>query len=107
MFTDMNKTILGRYAQRAQAVKEWLDAKSMTGNLLMGKDGSVTRKEVLMVNGVIFFLIIGACAADGALWFTALCMICGGVLVHRLNKEDEKNHAFNWDSYDNEYDSYD
>ena len=64
-------------------------------------------KEVLMANGVIFFLIIGACAADGALWFTALCMICGGVLVHRLNKEDEKNHVFNWDSYDDEYESYD
>ena len=106
MFTDMEKSIFGRYAQRAQAVKAWLDAKSETGNFLMGKDGSVTRKEVLMVNAIILLLIIIACVADGALWLTALCMICCGVLVKRLNKEDEKNH-FNWNSYDRTYDRYD
>ena len=60
----------------------------------MGEDGPVSRKEVLMVNAIILLLIIIACVADGALWLTALCVVCAGVLVKQLNKENEKSiHA--------------
>ena len=94
MFIDMDKTILGRYAQRAQAVKAWLDAESATGSLLMGELRPVSRKEVLLVNIIMILLVVGACAADGALWLTALCVVCAGVLVKQLNKENEKStHA--------------
>lgn len=102
----MKKTSDIRTAQRASSFGEWLEAKSETGSFLMGEDGPVSRKEVLMVNAIILLLIIIACVADGALWLTALCMICCGVLVKRLNKEDEKNHI-NWNSYDRTYDRYD
>lgn len=76
-----------RTAQRASSFGEWLEAKSKTGSFLMGEDGPVSRKEVLLVNIIALLIVVGACAADGALWLTALCMVCVGVLVRQLNKE--------------------
>lgn len=87
----MKKTTDIRTAQQASSFGEWLEAKSETGSFLMGEDGPVSRKEVLLVNIIIFLLVIGACAADGALWLTALCVVCAGVLVRQLNKESENN----------------
>lgn len=87
----MKKTSDIRTAQRASSFGEWLEAKSETGSFLMGEDGPVSRKEVLMVNIVIFLLVVGACAADGALWLTVLCVLCAVVLVSLLNEGNEKN----------------
>ena len=87
----MKKTSDIRTAQRASSFGEWLEAKSETGSFLMGEDGPVSRKEVLMVNAIILLLIIIACVADGALWLTALCVCCAGVLVGMMNRINEEN----------------
>ena len=87
----MSKTILVRYGFLVQVAKAWLGAKSETGTLLMGEDGPVTRREVMLVNLIILLVIVGVCAADGALWLTAVCVVCAGVLVRLLKKVSTKN----------------
>lgn len=87
----MNNTFLIRCARRAQAANTWLDAKSEIGSFLTGEDGPVSRKEVLMVNIIAILLAVGVLSADGALWLTALCASCAGVLIGMLNKGNEKN----------------
>lgn len=88
----MEKTTDNRTAQRA-SFKEWMEAKSDTGSFLMGEDGPVSRKEVILVNIIMILLVVGACAADGAIVLTITCVICAGVLVGRLNNlnKDIKN----------------
>lgn len=80
----MSKPISDRYARRAQAVKTWLDAKSATGSFLMGDDGPVTRREVLILNVLFILILVGAGAADEALWLTGICAILALVLVRKL-----------------------
>ena len=89
----MKKTTDIRTAQRASSFGEWLEAKSETGSFLMGEDGPVSRKEVILVNIIMILLVVGACAADGVIVLTITCVICAGVLVRRLNNlnKDIKN----------------
>ena len=87
----MKRTTDIRTAQWASAFSKWLEAKSETRSFLMGEDGPVSRKEVLLVNIIIILLVIGAFAADGALWLTALCVVCAVVFVRQLNREKEDN----------------
>lgn len=68
-----------------RTIKTWLDAKSETGTFLMGKDGPVTRREVLLVNGITIFIAGGALAADTSIVVSAVCIACAGVLVKWLN----------------------
>ena len=87
----MEKTNDNRTAQRVSTFRDWMEAKSDIGSFLMGEDGPVSRKEVLLVNIIIILLVIGAFAADGALWLTALCVVCAVVFVRQLNREKEDN----------------
>lgn len=86
----MNNYLFNRFAQRASAVKAWLDAKSETGTLLMGEDGPVSRREVLLVNAIFLFILAGALCADSSLALTAVFIAIAGVLVWRLNTINKK-----------------
>ncbi len=86
----MSKKSKIRLARRALTIKAWLDAKSNTGSLLMGNDGPITRREVLLVNALVLFLTIGCLAADSSLAVTFVCVLIFGALVWRLNIVSEK-----------------
>ena len=62
----MKNYLSNRYAQRVSAVKAWLDAKSETGTQIMGEDGPVTRREVVLVNIIMVFMFTGILAADNS-----------------------------------------
>ena len=70
----------------------WLSSKSDTGSFLMDDDGLVSRKEFLLANIIIILLVVGSCAADGALWLTCLCAIFIGAATRELVKVDEENN---------------
>lgn len=86
----MNKNLFNRFAQRASAVKAWLDAKSETGTLVMGEDGPVSRREVLLVNAILLFILTGALCADSSLVLALVFISIAGVLVWRLNTLNKK-----------------
>ena len=71
---------------------EWLSSKSETGSFLMDDDGLVSRKEFLLANIIIILLVVGSCAADGALWLTYLCAIFIGAATRELVKVNEENN---------------
>ena len=86
----MNKEIKNRMAQRVSAIKTWLDAESKTGNIIMGEDGPITHREVLLINAITLFLIAGCMLADASLLASAICIAIMGLLVWRLNLIDNK-----------------
>lgn len=88
----MRKKIKIRMARRALSIKAWLDAKSVTGSFIMGEDGPVTRREVLLVNAITLFLMAGCLTADSSLAVSAVCVIIFGLLVWRLNIVSEKQN---------------
>ena len=71
---------------------EWLSSKSETGSFLMDDDGVVSRKQFLLANIIIILLVVGSCAADGALWLTYLCAIFIGAATRELVKVGEENN---------------
>lgn len=75
-------------------IKLWLNNESETGTALMGDDGPVTRKELLLVNLIVILLAVGALAADVTIVLTIACVVCAAMLVKRLNnlKKEIKNH---------------
>lgn len=88
----MRKKIKIRMARRALSIKAWLDAKSVTGSFIMGENGPVTRREVLLVNAITLFLMAGCLSADSSLLVAAVCVIIFGLLVWRLNIVSEKQN---------------
>lgn len=87
----MEKTTDNRTARRA-SFKEWMEAKSETGSFIMGEDGPVTRREVLLVNAITLFLMAGCLTADSSPVVSAVCVIIFGLLVWRLNIVSEKQN---------------
>lgn len=86
----MKNYLSNRYAQRVSAVKAWLDAKSEFGTQVMGEDGPVTRREVVLVNIIMVFMLAGALVADSSLLLAALFIGIAGLLVWRLNTVNKK-----------------
>ena len=86
----MKNYLSNRYAQRVSAVKAWLDTKSETGTQVMGEDGPVTRREVVLVNIILVFMLAGAIAADSSLLLAAVFIGIAGLFVWRLNTVNKK-----------------
>lgn len=72
-----------------KALGAWLNAKSELFTILCGFD--CTRREVLRVNLVALFMIVGAAAAETSLLVTLVCVALAGYNVYRLNQEDNDN----------------
>lgn len=73
----------------SKALKSWLNAKSELFTAIAGFD--CTRREVIRVNLVAMFMVVGAAAAETNLLVTFLCIALAGYNVHRLNAEDTDN----------------
>ena len=86
----MNNNLSNRLARRVSTIKAWLDAKSKTGTCIMGEDGPVSRREVLLVNSILVFITTGALCADSSLVLTSVFVAIAGVLVWRLNALNKK-----------------
>ena len=90
----MRNYLSNRLAQRASVVNAWLDAKSKTGTKLMGEDGPVTRREVIVLNIAMMFLVAGAIVDNGSLLLAAIFIAIAGLFVWRLNTiNNKKEHG--------------
>ena len=86
----MKNYLLNRYAQRVSVINAWLDAKSETGTIIMGEDGPVTRRQVILVNIIMVFTLIGMLTVDSSLLLAAICIAIAGLFVWRLNTVNKK-----------------
>ena len=95
----MNNYLSDRLAKRASVIKAWLDAKSELGTLLMGEDGPVSRRDVLLVNAIFLFIMAGVLCADSSLLLASVFIAIAGVLVWRLNTLNKKQEHGKRGSY--------
>lgn len=76
-------------------VSKWLDTESKTGNFLMGDDGPVTRREVLLVHTIVLSILAGAFSTDASALISALYFIAAVLAVRRLNRIDKSSNYGN------------
>ena len=90
---DMENAEEFRMSQKASDIKSWLDAESEIGSSIMGEDGPVTRREVMLVCFITLFLAISVCTAnEWGIWISLPCVVAAIVLVRKLNKINDKNN---------------
>lgn len=70
-------------------LSKWLDTESKTGNFLMSDDGPVTRREVLLMQAIVLFVLAGASAIDDSIWISAMFLIASAWAVRRLHRIDK------------------
>jgi len=75
-------------------VSKWLDTESKKGNFLMDGEGTVTRREVILMHTIILFVLGGATAIEDSIWLSALFFIAASLAVKRLNRIDKTKQSW-------------
>lgn len=75
-------------------VSKWLDTESKAGNSLMDGEGTVTRREVILMHTIILFVLGGAIVIEDSIWLSALFFIAASLAVKRLNRIDKTKQSW-------------